>query len=622
MSHSQFPLIEGIERPADLRFLAESDLLALTVELRNFLLDSVGKTGGHLASSLGVVELTVALHYVFNTPEDKLVWDVGHQAYVHKILTGRWQQMDSLRKIDGLSGFTRRAESIYDPFGAGHASTSISAALGMAMASSLKGESNRAIAIIGDGALTGGMAFEGLNHAGAEDANLVVILNDNERSISENVGGMARYLGRLLSCSPYRVLREGSRKAFSPVPGLWQLAKRAEEHIKGMIVPGTLFEELGFNYIGPVDGHNLSDLLRALRTIKQLSGPQFLHIITQKGKGYPPAEEDPLTYHGVSTFNPDVGKQASVAEDSLSYSEVFGDWLCHKAANDQHLVAITPAMSAGSGMEAFAKQFPRQFIDVGIAEQHAVTLSGGLASEGFQPVVAIYSTFLQRGYDQLIHDIALQNLNVTFAIDRAGLVGADGPTHAGTFDLSFLRCIPNMLIMMPSDEEECWQMLETAYRHPGPAAVRYPRGKGPGVALSHCYSDTEVGRAKVLRSSTATVSKVAILSFGSMLETAQEVADSLGATLVNMRFVKPLDAVLLQQLATEHELLVTLEEHAVMGGAGSAVLESLTAQRLDCQVLVLGLPDEFIEHGEVSELLRRNQLDSAGIRQKITQRLA
>lgn len=609
------PLLDQISTPQELRQLDPEQLPALAQELRSFMIHSVEQTGGHLASSLGVVELTVALHYIYNTPEDRLVWDVGHQSYPHKILTGRRGAMGTLRQKGGISGFTKREESIYDPFGAGHSSTSISAALGMAIAARGNGSDHQTIAVIGDGALTGGMAFEALNHAGDEDANLLVVLNDNEMSISENVGGLSRYLGRILTSSAYSHMRETSRKVLSRLPGAWDLARRTEEHVKGMVVPGTLFEELGFNYVGPVDGHDLNALIRALRTLHKLKGPRFLHIITQKGHGHIPAEQDPLKYHGIGRIDP-VAEQEKEDQKRPTYTQVFGEWLCSSINQHPEMVAITPAMASGSGMVRFAEENPAHFVDVGIAEQHAVTLAAGMATEGRHPVVAIYSTFLQRAYDQLIHDVALQNLPVLFAIDRAGIVGADGPTHTGSFDLSFMRAIPNLMIMTPSSGEECQRMLTTGLQHPGAAAVRYPRAPTPDptTALSQQATPVTVGKGKIRREGR----KIALLAFGPILESALEAAEHIDATAVDMRFVAPLDHSLTLKLAEEHELLVTLEENVVAGGAGSAVNELLLSEQCTTPVLNIGLPSHFVEQGERGQLLRQYGLDRHGILETIS----
>jgi 1-deoxy-D-xylulose-5-phosphate synthase len=601
-------LLESIASPADLKQLDRAALKELSAELRTFIIDSVSRTGGHLASNLGVVELSVALHSVFDTPSDRIVWDVGHQTYAHKILTGRRERMHTLRQTDGLSGFTKREESEYDAFIAGHSSTSISAALGMAVAAKLKGEERRVVAVIGDGAMTAGMAFEALNNAGAMDANLLVILNDNDMSISANVGALNSYLTKLLSGRFYNNLRTHGERLLSNLPPIHELAKRAEEHIKGMVTPGTLFEEFGFNYLGPIDGHDLDALIPTLLNIRQLKGPQFLHIVTQKGKGYDLAEANPCLYHGVSKFEVEQGVKAKVSPRP-TYTEVFGRWLNDMAEADTRLVGITPAMCEGSGLNEFTERFPTRYFDVGIAEQHALTFAAGLACEGCKPVVAIYSTFLQRAYDQLIHDVALQNLPVMLAIDRAGLVGADGPTHAGAFDISFLRCIPNMLIATPSNENECRQLLTTAFQFDGPSAVRYPRGTGPGAEISLTLDTLPIGKGIVRRQGN----KVAILAFGSVVTAALQVAESLDATLADMRFVKPIDRDLIQSLAENHDYLVTLEENVVMGGAGTAVAEVLAELNLQKPILHLGLPDRFVEHGDPAVLLARCGLDANGI---------
>ncbi len=612
------PLLEQIENPEDLRNLSELELPQLANELREFLVETLSRTGGHFASNLGVVELTIALHYIFNTPEDRLIWDVGHQSYPHKILTGRRDKMSNLRQYNGIAGFPKRSESIYDSFGVGHSSTSISAALGMAIANRHLKSDRKSIAIIGDGAMTAGMAFEALNHAGdIEDINLLVILNDNDMSISPNVGGLSNYLVKILSSQFYASVREGSKQILKRMPTMRELAKRTEEHMKGMIIPGTLFEELGFNYIGPIDGHDLPNLLSTLNNMKFLEGPQFLHIITQKGKGFPSAENNPCTYHGVTAFDPKTGKMVAKKTVIPTYTQVFSSWLCDMATQDENLIGITPAMCEGSGLVDFSKLFPDRYIDVGIAEQHSVTLAAGLACEGLKPVVAIYSSFLQRAYDQLIHDVALQNLSVLFAIDRGGLVGADGPTHSGCFDLSYLRCIPNMLVMTPADENECRQMLSTGFKYDGPSAVRYPRGCGTGVAIDPKLTTLTIGKAKLIREG----SKIAILVFGTLLTVALKVAQQLDATVVNMRFVKPLDIDMILQMATQHELLVTIEENVVMGGAGSAVNESLYAHKSSISVLNLGLPDNFINHGDTAMLLTQCGLDVDGIINSITNHL-
>ena len=612
-----YPLLETINDPTDLRALTKQQLVQLATELRGFLIESVARTGGHLAANLGTVELALALHYVFDTPHDRLVWDVGHQSYPHKILTGRREAMARLRQHSGIAGFPRRSESPYDVFGVGHSSTSVSAALGMAMAAGAAGDTNKTVAVIGDGAMTAGMAFEALNHAGDLDADLLVILNDNEMSISRNVGGLSRYLGKILSGRFYASMREGGKKVLSAVPSVMELARRAEEHMKGMVVPGTLFEELGFNYIGPIDGHDLPQLVRTLRNVRELEGPRFLHVVTQKGKGYAPAEDNPCAFHGVSKFDPASGPQTSKTPGAPTYTEVFGDWICDRAEGDPRLFAITPAMREGSGLVQFSDKFPQRFTDVGIAEQHAVTLAAGMACAGMKPVLAIYSTFLQRGYDQFIHDVALQNLPVMLAVDRAGLVGPDGPTHAGSFDLSYLRCIPNIVVMAPADENECRQMLDTAYEIDGPSAVRYPRGRGPGVPVSEHQEPIEIGRAQVRRRGRG----VALLAFGSMVARAASVADALDATLINMRFVKPLDRQAVLAAADEHALLVTLEENVIAGGAGSAVAELLHYEGLTTDILHLGLPDHFVEHGTPDEQLAECGLDFDGIVAAIRARL-
>ena len=611
-----YSLLESINSPDDLRLLERKQLPKLAEELRAFLVDSVSKTGGHLASNLGTVELTIALHYVYNTPDDKLVWDVGHQTYAHKILTGRRERMKTLRMAGGLSGFPKRSESVYDAFGTGHSSTSISAALGMAVAACLENSDQRAVAIIGDGAMSGGMAFEALNNAGAMDANLLVVLNDNDMSISSPVGALNNYLAKLLSGRFYSAMRKGSEKVLKGMPPVLEFTRRAEEHVKGMVTPGTMFEEFGFNYIGPIDGHDLDVLVTTLGNIRKLEGPQFLHVVTRKGKGYLHAEDDSILYHGVSKFDPIYGIVAKPASKP-TYTQIFGDWLCDMAAQDEKLVGITPAMCEGSGMVEFAEKYPRRYYDVGIAEQHALTFAAGLACEGHKPVVAIYSTFLQRAYDQLIHDIAIQNLPVLLAIDRGGLVGADGASHAGSFDLSFLRCIPNMTVMAPSDENECRQMLYTAYQLNSPTAVRYPRGSGPGVKALEAMQALPIGRGEVRR----TGKKIAILAFGSMLAPALAAAEQLDATVVNMRFVKPLDSDLVLRMAREHSLLVTVEENTIQGGAGSAVAECLAQNGVAVPLLLLGLPDSFIEHGDPARMLADCGLDGAGIVASIRSRL-
>ena len=616
------PLLDSINSPLQLKALNRKQIKTLALELRAFIVDSVAKTGGHLASNLGVVELTVALHYVFNTPDDRLVWDVGHQTYPHKILTGRREAMANLRKAKGIAGFPRRNESEYDAFGTGHSSTSISAALGMAVAAQKAGLERRAVAIIGDGAMTAGMAFEGLNNAGSMDANLLVILNDNDMSISNNVGGLNNYLSKLLSSRFYGSIKKSGKKILSTMPPVMEFARRAEEHVKGMVLPSTLFEEFGFNYIGPVDGHDLDALIDTLQNIKQLKGPQFLHIVTQKGKGFEPAEEDPNKFHGIGKFDPCNGDLLANA-GKKTYTQVFGDWLVDMAAQDERLIGITPAMCDGSSLNAFAAQYPQRYFDVGIAEQHALTFAAGMACDGLKPVVAIYSTFLQRAYDQLVHDIALQNLPVLLAIDRAGLVGADGPTHAGSFDLSYLRCIPNVIIMSPSDENECRQMLYTGYQYDGVAAVRYPRGSGTGAVVEQAMQAIPIGKGEIKRLSSVKESKkkVAILSFGSMLAACLQAGEKLDATVVNMRFVKPIDQALLAQLAQDHKVFVTVEENAVMGGAGTATMEALQAIQnengLTMQTLCLGLPDAFLEHGVHETMLAECGLDAEGISRAI-----
>lgn len=617
-----FPLLETIESPDDVRGLDKNELAQLADELRRFLIQSVGKTGGHLAAGLGTVELTIALHYAFDTPNDRLVWDVGHQSYPHKILTGRRHLMDTMRQKDGLKGFPSRSESQYDTFGVGHSSTSISAALGMAIAAQQAQEQRRVIAVIGDGAMTAGMAFEALNHAGVLDANLLVILNDNDMSISPNVGGLSNYLAKMLSGRLYATVREGSKKVLRSMPTVWALARRAEEHTKGMVLPGTLFEELGFNYIGPIDGHDIDTLVTTLQNLKHLDGPQFLHVVTKKGKGFSPAEQNPCTYHGVGSFDPESGKilKPTAADQSpgVAYTKVFGDWICDMAAEDKQLIGITPAMREGSGLVQFSSDYPDRYFDVGIAEQHSVTLAAGMACDGLKPVVAIYSTFLQRAYDQLIHDVALQNLPVLFAIDRAGLVGPDGPTHAGSFDLSYMRCIPNMTLMAPADENECRQMLYTGFLHDGPAAVRYPRGKGPGASIDKTMTALEIGKAQTV----ITGKDIAIVAVGSMVTPATIVGQQLGATVVNLRFIKPLDEQLLSKLASSHRYLVTIEENAVEGGAGSAIDEYLASMGIEIPLLNLGIPDQFIEHGTREECLAACGLNTSGIMASIKDFLA
>ncbi|MDP6122574.1 MAG: 1-deoxy-D-xylulose-5-phosphate synthase [Arenicellales bacterium] len=617
-----YPLLSQVNTPADLRELDESELPQLAEELRGFLIDVVSTTGGHLAAGLGTVELTIACHYVFDTPDDRLVWDIGHQAYPHKILTGRRDKMSTLRHKGGLSGFLQRSESPYDTFGAGHSSTSIGAGLGMAIAASLDGEERNSdrevVSIIGDGAMTAGMAFEALNNAGGLEADLLVILNDNDMSISPNVGAMSNYLARILSGRAYTSVREGSKQVLGTLPPVKHLARRWEEHLKGLVMPSTLFEELGFNYIGPIDGHNLSVLIKTLRNMRKMKrsgGPRFLHVITQKGRGFEPAEGDPCIYHGVSPFDPDTGKMEQLPE-KITYTEVFSDWLCDIAEQDDRAIGITPAMREGSGLMAFAERFPDKYYDVGIAEQHALTFAAGLACEGYKPVIAIYSTFLQRGYDQLVHDVCLQGLDVTLAIDRGGIVGADGATHAGTFDLSFMRCIPDLVIMAPTDEDECRQMLYTGFTHPGPAAIRYPRGTGPGRIPTKEMTAIPIGKGEIVRRGE----RVAILVFGTLLIPALDAAKRVNATVANMRFVKPLDEDLVKQLAKSHDLIVTLEENVVAGGAGSGVNELFAAsdpQQNRPRLLNLGIPDRFLDHGSQSEVLADCGLDPEGIYKSI-----
>jgi 1-deoxy-D-xylulose-5-phosphate synthase len=605
-----YPNLERIGCPADVRALDRRELGTLASELRAFLIESVSKTGGHLSSNLGTVELTIALHHVFNTPHDRIVWDVGHQTYGHKVLTGRREAMTGLRHFGGISGFPRRCESEYDTFGTAHSSTSISAALGMAVAARARGEDRHAIAVIGDGAMSAGMAFEALNNAGdMENLNLLVILNDNEMSISPPVGALTKILARMMSGSTYNTARRVGEKVLGVAPPVAELARKVEEYAKGMIGPGTLFEEFGFHYYGPIDGHDLDALIPTLQNLRKLKGPQFLHVITRKGQGYKLAEADPVLYHGVSKFDHTAGIQAGKGGGKLTYTQVFGDWLCDMAKADPRVVGITPAMREGSGLVRFAREFPERYFDVGIAEQHAVTFAAGLACEGFVPVVAIYSTFLQRAYDQLIHDVALQNLPVVFAIDRGGLVGADGATHHGAFDLSFLACVPNLVVMAPTDEDECRQMLYTAVQHPGPSAVRYPRGSGNGTTPQAQMRALPIGKGEVVRRGRG----VALLAFGSMLQVAREVAETLDATVANMRFVKPLDAELVAELAASHELVVTLEENAVIGGAGAEVARVIDGLAARPRVLRLGLPDRFIDHGDQAQLLASVGLDQAGI---------
>ena len=625
LTRPETPLLDSIDSPADLKSLDVAELDFLARELRLFLLYSVGQTGGHFGAGLGVVELTIALHYVFNTPEDRLVWDVGHQAYPHKILTGRRERMLTMRQAGGLAAFPSRNESEYDTFGVGHSSTSISAALGMMVASRMQDQGHHNIAVIGDGAMTAGMAFEALNHAGHIDDNVLVILNDNNMSISNNVGGLSSYFARMWASKPYNFVRTGGKRVLSKIPPALKAAHRAEEYLKGMVSPGTLFEEIGFNYIGLIDGHDINRLVEILGNMKTLRGPKLLHIVTQKGKGYSESENDPFGMHALSKIAPtqtdqteeQLKQEPSKPEPALSYSQVFGNWLCDAASADQSIVGITPAMGEGSGMREFAEQFPERFHDVAIAEQHAVTFAAGMACEEVKPVVAIYSTFLQRAYDQLIHDVALQDLDVLFAIDRAGLVGEDGPTHAGSYDLTYLRCIPNMIVMAPSDEDETHKLLSTGYHHTGPAAVRYPRGKGPGTEIERNLDPVPIGRAISRRKGHS----VAILAFGSMVKPALEAAEMIDATVADMRFVKPLDQELIGDLATSHQLIVTLEENTVMGGAGSAVNEYLVQENYSIPILNLGLPDRFLEHGKVPDMLAEVGLNSDAIATAIKQKL-
>ena len=618
LDSSKYPLLSLVDEPAQLRDLAQDKLPAFSKELREYLLNSVSQSSGHLASGLGTVELTVALHYVYNTPEDRLVWDVGHQAYPHKILTGRRDQMYTIRQKDGLHPFPFREESPYDTFSVGHSSTSISAALGMAIAAEKEGKDRKTVAVIGDGAITAGMAFEAMNHMGDVNPNVLIILNDNEMSISENVGALNNHFARILSGSFYTNIREGSKKLLSGLPPVKELASRMEEHLKGMVIPGTFFEELGLNYIGPIDGHDVNMLVDTLRNMRNLKGPQLLHIKTQKGKGYKPAEADPIGYHGVPKFDPSMSKLPKSKPGAATFSNVFGDWLCDMAAQDDKLMAITPAMREGSGMVRFSKEYPAQYFDVAIAEQHAVTLAAGFACEGLKPVVAIYSSFLQRAYDQLIHDVALQNLPVLFAIDRAGIVGADGETHQGAYDLSFMRCIPNMVIMAPSDTNECRQMLYTGYQCNQPVAVRYPRGSAGTCEVESTMNAIEIGKARSIKQG----SKVAILSFGTLLENAKVAAEALNATVIDMRFIKPLDTDAISELLGSHDVIVTLEDNAIAGGAGSAVNEYLAAIKADVTILNLGIPDEFIKHGTQDEMHAEMGLDANGILTRIKEFMA
>ncbi len=607
-------LLETINSSKDLKQLKRDQLYPLSCELRDFILNNVSKTGGHLASNLGSVELTIALHYVYDTPHDLLIWDVGHQSYAHKILTGRREQMDTLRQFGGLAGFPKREESVYDTFGVGHSSTSISAALGMCVANRYNNTDNKVVAVIGDGSMTAGLAFEGLNNAGWLDSDILVVLNDNEMSISENVGAMSRYLSKILAGRFYNSVKNTANKALNLVPAMQKFAHKVEEHVKGMIMPSTMFEELGFNYIGPIDGHNVDELVDTLEKIKLLKGPQFLHVVTKKGQGYKLAENDPIAYHGVSKFNTTEGMvSTSNAPVALSYMHVFGKWLCAMGDNGYKFAAITPAMREGSGMVEFANSYPEMFFDVGIAEQHAITFAAGLATQSVKSIVAIYSTFLQRGYDQLIHDVAIQNLPVMFAIDRAGIVGPDGPTHIGAFDLSYMRCIPNLVIMTPSDENECYQMLYTAYMSDKPCAVRYPRGVGTGAIIDEAMHTLPIGKGQIIRNGH----KIVLLAFGSMLKVALDVAIELDVTVCDMRFVKPLDLELLHQMAVQHDYIVTLEENVIMGGAGSACSEALQEMNLPRSILHIGLPDCFIEHGDPKVLLKQYALDKNGIIAKI-----
>lgn len=613
-----YPLLDLIDHPAELRLLNERQLPQLCGEVREFLLNSVSRSSGHLASGLGTVELTVALHYVYATPYDQIVWDVGHQAYPHKMLTGRKDRLHTIRQKDGLHPFPWRPESDYDTLSVGHSSTSISAALGMAIAAEREQSQQKVVAVIGDGALTAGMAFEALNHAGDIKPNMLVILNDNDMSISENVGALNNHLARVLSGKVYTSIREGGKRLLQGMPGIQHLASRAEEHMKGMVAPGTIFEELGFNYIGPIDGHDVNLLVETLRNMRSLKGPQFLHIVTRKGKGYAPAENDPIGYHGVPKFDPKSTSLPHKVAATPSYSQVFGDWLCDMAAKDAKLMAVTPAMREGSGMVQFSQRYPQQYFDVAIAEQHAVTFAAGLAIGGYKPVVAIYSTFLQRAYDQLIHDVALQNLPVLFAIDRAGIVGADGPTHQGSFDLSYLRCVPNLVVMTPSDENECRNMLYTGYQLQQPAAVRYPRGNGIGVAFDAQMQAYALGQARAIRSGEG----IALLNFGTLLPEVQQAAEQLNASVVDMRFVKPLDGAMIRQLAASHKLLVSVEENVIAGGAGSAVQEFLSAHGISTPLLMIGLPDAFIKHGSQEEIRAELELDSQGLVQQIERHIA
>ncbi len=606
---STYPLLSSVNKPSDLRLLPENELLQLSDELRNYLIETVSSCGGHFGAGLGTVELAIALHYIFDTPSDRIVWDTGHQSYPHKVLTGRRDQLGTIRKKEGLAPFPKRQESEYDTFGVGHSSTSIGAALGMMVAGRQQGIDRKYIAVIGDGAMSAGMAFEALNHCGDIQADLLIILNDNEMSISPNVGALSKYFTRILSGKTYFSMREGSKKLLEIVPPMWEIARRAEEHVKGMVAPGTLFEELDISYYGPIDGHDLSTMIKTLQNLKAHKGPRLLHIITKKGKGYPRAEENPVTYHGVTPFDPDTGIKKAGSTSSPTYTQVFGEWLCDMAARDKKLIGITPAMREGSGLVKFSEAFPERYYDVAIAEQHALIFAAGMACDGMKPVVAIYSTFLQRAYDQLVHDIALQNLNVLLAIDRAGVVGPDGPTHGGTFDYSFIRCLPNVVIMAPSNEDQCRKMLTTGFRHKGPAAVRYPRGRGPGADIQAELSSLPIGKAEIIRQGCG----MAILAFGTMVPAARQAAERFNTTLVDMRFVKPLDGDLIRDMAANHDVLVTIEENSIMGGAGSAVAEFLNLSGISTPLIRHGLPDRYIEHAEREEQLAECQLDPDGI---------
>ncbi len=606
---STYPLLSRINQPSDLRQLPEKELLQLSDELRDYLIETVSSCGGHFGAGLGTVELTIALHYVFDTPNDRIVWDTGHQSYPHKVLTGRRDQLGTIRRKAGLTPFPKRAESEYDTFGVGHSSTSIGAALGMAVAGRQQGMDRKYIAVIGDGAMSAGMAFEALNHCGDIQADLLTVLNDNEMSISPNVGALSKYFTRILSGKTYSSMREGSKKLLEIVPPMWEIARRAEEHVKGMVAPGTLFEELDISYYGPINGHDLPTIIKTLQNLKAHKGPRLLHIVTRKGKGYTRAEQNPVTYHGVTPFNPDTGIKKTGTPSSPTYTQVFGEWLCDMAAQDERLIGITPAMREGSGLVKFSQAFPERYYDVAIAEQHALTFAAGLACDGMKPVVAIYSSFLQRAYDQLVHDIDLQNLNVLFAIDRAGVVGPDGPTHAGVFDYSFMRCLPNMVIMAPSNEDQCRKMLTTGFRYKGPAAVRYPRGKGPGTDIQPELGTLPLGKAEVIRRGSG----MAILAFGTMVTAARQAVEHLDATLIDMRFIKPLDEELIRDMATTHDILVTIEENSIMGGAGSAVAEFLHLEQLNTPLIRHGLPDRYIEHAERGEQLAECGLDADGI---------